>query len=492
MLHITKHDDVYIRVEVEDPGILFELDDYFKFRVPGYRFMPAFKTGQWDGYIHMFSTRNRSLYTGLIQHIENFAKYYKIKYTIDPSLDDAFSLDYEYEQDDIMLSVKGEHITPYDYQLESVRYAIESRRGIILAPTSAGKSLIQYLIVREWMKTDEKILILVPTISLVKQLGSDFEDYSTGDDSFTSDMVHQISGGKDKDADCQIYISTWQSVFKLSKDYFDQFGAIMCDEVHTAKANSITKILEKMPNCPRRIGLTGTLSADDSKTNKLVLEGLFGPVYKAVTTKKLMDDKTIAPLDVKSLLLQYSEEETKNCKKLSYQQEIDWIVTHPKRNNFIVKLALLQKKNTLILFNFVEKHGKVLYEMIKEAEPERPVYFVSGEVNADDREEIRRLTEGHTDAIIVASTGVFSTGVNIRNLHSMIFAHPSKSRIRVLQSIGRILRKSENKDKAVMFDIADDLRHKKHKNYGLKHWEIRIKTYNEQKFDYEISKIRLQ
>jgi superfamily II DNA or RNA helicase len=478
MLHITKHDDVYIRVEVEDPGILFELDDYFKFRVPGYRFMPAFKSGQWDGYIHMFSTRNRSLYTGLINHIENFAKHYKIKYTIDQSLDTAFSLDYEYQHDDIKLTVKGEPIIAYDYQLESVRYAIESRRGIILAPTSAGKSLIQYLIVREWMKTVDKILILVPTISLVKQLSSDFLDYSSEDEDFTDDMIHQISGGKDKDADCQIYISTWQSLFRMPAEYFSQFKAIMCDEVHTAKANSITKILEKMPDCPRRIGLTGTLSADDSKTNKLVLEGLFGPVYHATTTKKLMDDKTISPLNIKSLLLQYSEEETKNCKNLTYQQEIDWIVTHPKRNDFITKLAILQKKNTLILFNFVEKHGKVLYEIIKKAEPERPVYFVSGSVNADDREEIRRLTEGHTNAIIIASMGVFSTGVNIRNLHAMIFAHPSKSRIRVLQSIGRILRKSENKDIAIMYDIADDLRHKKHKNYGLKHWEVRIKTYN--------------
>jgi superfamily II DNA or RNA helicase len=205
-----------------------------------------------------------------------------------------------------------------------------------------------------------------------------------------------------------------------------------------------------------------------------------------------MDDKTIAPLKIKSLLLKYGEEDTKNCKKLNYQQEIDWIVTHPARNEFIIRLALLQKRNTLILFNFVEKHGKVLYEMIKDAESERPVYFVSGEVEADDREEIRRLTEGHSNAIIIASMGVFSTGVNIRNLHVMIFAHPSKSRIRVLQSIGRILRKSDNKDTAIMFDLADDLRHKKHKNYGLKHWEIRIKTYNEQKFDYEISKIRLQ
>ena len=491
MLHLTKYNDVYIRVEVEDPGILFELDDYFKFRVPGYRFMPAFKTGQWDGFVHLFSTRNRSLYLGLINHIEKFANHYKIKYTVDPTIDESFSIDYEYETPLLKLSVKGEPITPYDYQEASVRFAIENRRGIILAPTSAGKSLIQYMIVREWMKTVDKILILVPTISLVKQLSSDFLDYSSTDEDFDDSMIHQISGGKDKDADTQIYISTWQSLFKMPKEYFEKFGAIMCDEVHTAKANSITKILEKMSDCPLRIGLTGTLSADESKTNKLVLEGLFGPVYNAVTTKKLMDDKTISPLHIKSLLLRYGEEETKNCKKLNYQQEIDWIVTHPKRNEFITRLALMQKNNTLILFNYVEKHGKVLHSMIQEREPTRPVYFVSGEVNADDREEIRRLTEGHNDAIIVASVGVFSTGVNIRNLHTMIFAHPSKSRIRVLQSIGRILRKSDNKDKAVMFDIADDLSHKKHKNYGLKHWEARVKTYNEQKFEYKINKVKL-
>jgi superfamily II DNA or RNA helicase len=492
VLYLTKHNDVYIRIEVDDPGILFELDDYFKFRVPGYRFMPAFKTGQWDGFVHLFSTRNRVLYIGLINHIEKFAKHYKIKYTVSPELDEAFSIDYEYVTPELELNVKGVGIIPYDYQEASVRFAIERKRGIILAPTSSGKSLIQYLIVREWMKSVDKILILVPTISLVKQLSSDFLDYSSTDDDFDESMVHQISGGREKDAESQIYISTWQSIFKQPKDYFDKFGAIMCDEVHTAKANSITKILEKLSDCPLRIGFIGILLVDDIKINKLVFEGLFGFVYNVVITKKLMDDKTIAPLKIKSLLLKYGEEDTKNCKKLNYQQEIDWIVTHPARNEFIIRLALLQKRNTLILFNFVEKHGKVLYEMIKDAESERPVYFVSGEVEADDREEIRRLTEGHSNAIIIASMGVFSTGVNIRNLHVMIFAHPSKSRIRVLQSIGRILRKSDNKDTAIMFDLADDLRHKKHKNYGLKHWEIRIKTYNEQKFDYEISKIRLQ
>lgn len=491
-MHLSKHNDVWIRIDTDDPGILFELDDYFKFRVPGYRFMPAFKTGQWDGFIHLFSVRNRALYVGLVDKIKDFAKHYNVKYTIDPNLDESFSIDYDFEHPELDLRVKGEEISPYDYQHDSVRYAIENKRGIILAPTSSGKSLIQYLIVREWMKSIDKILILVPTISLVKQLASDFLDYSSEDDDFDKSMIHQISGGKEKDADSQIYISTWQSVFKQPKSYFDQFGAVMCDEVHTAKAASITKIMEKLDNCPNRIGLTGTLSADDSKTNKLVLTGLFGPVHHAVTTKKLMDDKTISPLDIKSVLLSYSEDDTKQCKRLTYQQEIDWLITHPKRNEFISKLALIQKRNTLILFNFVEKHGKVLYEMVKNLAPNRPVYFVSGEVDADTREEIRSLTEGHEDAIIIASVGVFSTGVNIRNLHVMIFAHPSKSRIRVLQSIGRILRKSEGKEKAIMFDLADDLRYKKHKNYGLKHWESRVKTYNEQKFDYEINKIRLQ
>jgi len=491
-MHLSKHSDVWIRVDVEDPGILFELDDYFKFRVPGYRFMPAFKTGQWDGFVHLFNTRNRALYVGLIDKIKDFAKHYNVKYTIDPNLDEAFSIDYDFEHPNFDLRVKGEEITPYDYQHDSVRYAIENKRGIILAPTSAGKSLIQYLIVREWMKSLDKILILVPTISLVKQLAADFLDYSSEDDDFDKSLIHQISGGKEKDNEAPIYISTWQSLFRQPKTYFDQFGAIMCDEVHIAKAQSITKIMEKLTNCPNRVGLTGTLSADDNKTNKLVLEGLFGPVYHAVTTKELMDDETISPLDIRSLLLQYSDAEAQDCKKLTYQEEIDWLITHPKRNEFIIKLGLLQKKNTLILFQFVEKHGKVLYKKIKELAPDRPVYFVSGEVNADNREEIRRLTEGHDDAIIVASVGVFSTGVNIRNLHVMIFAHPSKSRIRVLQSIGRILRKSDNKDKAIMFDLADDLRWKRHKNYGLKHWESRVKTYNEQKFDYEISNIRLQ
>jgi len=176
---------------------------------------------------------------------------------------------------------------------------------------------------------------------------------------------------------------------------------------------------------------------------------------------------------------------------MTYQEEIDFLIKHVARNKFICNLTLMQTKNTLLLFQFVEKHGKHLYNYLKKQDPERPIFFVSGSVGVDEREEIRKITEQSRNAIIVASYGTYSTGINIRNLHNIIFAHPSKSRIRNLQSVGRGLRKAEGKDKATLFDISDDLSWKKHRNFSLKHFIERIKIYNTEKFDYKLRSIKL-
>ena len=180
-------------------------------------------------------------------------------------------------------------------------------------------------------------------------------------------------------------------------------------------------------------------------------------------------------------------------KKLS-EDEMDYLCEHEQRNKFIRNLACDLKGNTLVLFNYVEKHGLPLYEMINNY-TDRPVHLVYGGIDVDDREEIRRLVENETpenNGIIVASYGTFSTGINIRNLHNIIFASPSKSRIRNLQSIGRVLRKGANKVKAILYDIADDCTHNSRRNYTLNHFIERIKIYNEENFNYEIISIQLK
>jgi superfamily II DNA or RNA helicase len=236
-----------------------------------------------------------------------------------------------------------------------------------------------------------------------------------------------------------------------------------------------------------RFGLTGTL--DGTQTHRLVLEGLFGKVKKIITTKELMDNDTLAKLNINCLVLTHTEEESKRVKNYIYAEEINYIVSHPKRNTFIKNLCQNLNGNTLCLFQLVEKHGVLLHNEIKKFD--RKVFFVYGGTDTQTREDIRAITENEKDAIIIASYGTFSTGINIRNIHNIVFASPSKSRIRVLQSIGRGLRQSKNKDSVKLFDIADDLTYKTKRNFTLRHFYERINIYKEEQFEYKIDRIKL-
>ena len=285
-------------------------------------------------------------------------------------------------------------------------------------------------------------------------------------------------------------ISTWQSIYKYPKKWFEQFGMVIGDECHGFKSKSLSSIMNKATEARYRFGTTGTL--DGTQTHKLVLEGLFGPVYKVTTTKKLQDEETLAPLDIKVLLLQYSEEVRKDFTKKTYQEEIDFIIGNAGRNRLIRNLALAAKGNTLVLFNRVDAHGKPLYEMINSRAAEgRKIFFVSGEVATSDRESIRKIVEKQKDAIIVASLGTFSTGINIRNLHNIIFASPSKSQIKVLQSIGRGLRVSDDGRETKLFDIADDLHWRSKENYTLIHSGERVKIYEKEEFKFKVIKVNI-
>jgi len=487
---VNVKDDVFLNVECES-GIAHELSDFFTFEVPGAKFMPAFRARQWDGKIRLFNVFGGEVYVGLLNYIIEFAKHRNL--TIEyPKLGDKQTLEStEAFVKGLNPHSNGKPILPYDYQINAVNWGITEARALLLSPTSSGKSLMIYSLAQYYMnKIDEKILIIVPTTTLVEQLYKDFKDYASEfNPTFSEDNVHRIYSGKEKHTDKQIVITTWQSIYKLKKQFFEQFGCVIGDEAHNFKAKSLTSILTKMTDCKYRFGFTGTL--DGSTTHKLVLEGLFGAVRKVITTKELMDSDTIAKLHIEAITLKYSDDERKFVKPMTYQEEIDFLIKHVARNKFICNLTLMQTKNTLLLFQFVEKHGKHLYNYLKKQDPERDIFFVSGSVGVDEREKIREITEQSSNAIIVASYGTYSTGINIRNLHNIIFAHPSKSRIRNLQSVGRGLRKAEGKDKATLFDISDDLSWKKHKNFSLKHFVERIKIYNTEKFDYKLRSIKL-
>ena len=392
--------------------------------------------------------------------------------------------------DDLQIHARGEPIEVREHQIEGYIHAMRKRRALLLSPTASVKSLIVYLLVRFNIlrlkdKPNNKILIIVPTTSLVEQLFKDFKDYGWNPDK----NVHRIYQGHDKETDKHVVISTWQSIYNLPKKWFKSFGVVIGDECHLFKAISLSKIMTKLEDCKYRIGLTGTL--DGTKTNKLVLEGLFGAVNKVTSTAELQEKKQLADLKIICLVLQHDQYSKHFLKDKSYQEEMDFLVSNDKRNKYIRNLCLDLKGNSLVLFQYVEKHGVILKQLVEDKADDRKVFFVHGGVEAEEREKIRFITEKSDNAIIIASYGTFSTGINIRNLHNIVFASPSKSRIRNLQSIGRGLRLKDNNSAATLYDIADDLTYNGKENYTLQHFRERINIYTGENFNYEIHNVEL-
>jgi superfamily II DNA or RNA helicase len=470
-----------------DDSIAKELNQFFTFEVPNYQYTPAYKNKKWDGMIRLFNLYSRRLYIGLMDYLIQFAK--DRNYTIEQDFDNTVELDPdEVEQFIASLNMK---ITPYDYQLDAIKHAIKNQRSLLLSPTGSGKSLIIYCLIRyclEQIQEDEKILIVVPTTGLVSQMYNDFRDYA-GKEWKVEKNCHTIFSGQDKTTPKQVVISTWQSIYKMPPEYFEQYKMVVGDECHLFKAKSLTSLMSKMVNAEFRIGTTGTL--DGTQVHKLVIEGLFGRVQKVTTTKNLMEKEVLSNLSIDCLVLEYKPEEIEEIKRAKYIDELKWIVGHEGRNKFISKLAKSVKGNTLILFNYVDLHGKPLYNLISEMCPDKKVFMIYGGTDVEQREEIRQIVDKEKDAILVASYGTCSTGINIKNIHNIIFTSPSKSVIRVLQSIGRGLRRSESKDSMKLYDLADNLSHKKYRNHTMRHLDARIKIYTKEHFDYKLISMKI-
>ncbi len=483
-LIISKKNEVYLQVKAE-PHIYYELRDAFQFEVPNAKFSPAYKNKWWDGRIYLFNTQTGEIYVGLLDKVTKFCddhgytyefvdnKYYGLPFETNDFISKEGVKDY-------MNAICK--YSPRDYQVEGVYDALKHNRKLLISPTASGKSLMIYSLVRYYVEKKQNILIVVPTTSLVEQMYKDFADYGWDVGSY----CHKIYAGKERETDSQVIITTWQSIYKLPRKYFERFNVVIGDEAHQFKSKSLISIMSKLADAKYRFGFTGTL--DGTQTHKWVLEGLFGASYKIIRTEELMAKGHVAKLDINVLLLKHPAHKFEN-----FEEEVQYIINHERRNKFIRNLALDLKGNTLVLFARVEGHGEPLYHMINNnTVDERQVFFVHGGVDTKDREQVREITEKENNAIIVASYGTFSTGINIKNLHNVIFASPSKSRIRNLQSIGRVLRKGNNKTKATLYDIADDISYKSRRNYTLNHLIERIKVYNEENFNYDIVNIPLK
>ena len=483
-LVISKSNEVFLKINTE-PHIEYELRDHFKFEVPNAKFMPQYRGRNWNGEIHLYDMRSKQIYVGLLDKIVNFCKQYGYSYKFEDNK--FYGTPYE-ENDGISYEGVKDYMSsicshsPRKYQIEGVFDALKHNRKLLISPTASGKSLMIYSLVRYYVDKGQKILLVVPTTSLVEQMYKDFLDYGWDADSY----CHRIYSGRDKSNEASVTITTWQSVYKLERSFFEEYNVIIGDEAHLFKSKSLIQIMTKLHHAKYRFGFTGTL--EGTQTHKWVLEGLFGPSYTVTRTDELMQQGHLSQLDIQCLVLKHLPQTFG-----TYEDEIQYLISHEQRNNFIKNLALDLKGNSLVLFQRVESHGAVLYEKINKNKGEnRKVFFIHGGVDAEERELVREITERENNAIIVASYGTFSTGINIKNLHNVIFASPSKSRVRNLQSIGRVLRKGKDKVKATLYDISDDCSTKSRKNYTLNHFIERIKIYNEEKFNYDIITIQLK
>lgn len=480
-IHLTKIDSVWMRIEA-DAGILQELSEKFTFEVPNARFIPSVRSRRWDGKIRLLRRGTNKIYMGLCKYIEEYAK--ENSYT--------FSKDFEITQDPHPLNFSkwfynGEQIHPHNHQLLAIFAAVKNKRQIFLSPTGSGKSLIIYTIARNLLsKVKGKILVMVPTTSLVEQMYSDFEQYAGAEWNVEKHTTRIYSGMVREDK--RIVISTWQSLYDKPTAYFDDYNVVIGDEAHLYKSKEISALLEKLVNCEYRYGCTGTL--DGENCNQLILEGLFGPVFNVVSTSDLVESKHLSNFKIKCFVIKYPDEVKKANKDNQYEDEVQFLIGNDNRNKFIADLAVNTRGNTLVLFSRVESHGLKLYNLIKER-TNKPVHFIYGGTDTNIREDIRKSVELAEDSIIVASSQIFSTGINIKSLANIIFSQPSKSRVRTLQSIGRALRISSKKDSATIFDISDDLTWKGKPNYTIKHFTERLKIYTEEDFKYSIKQVDL-
>ena len=482
-LVISKSNEVFLKINTE-PHIDYELRDHFKFEVEGAKFMPQYRNKYWNGEIHLYDIRSKQIYVGLLDKIVQFCKNYGYSYKFEDNkyygtpYEENEHISYEGVKD-YMQSICSHQ--PRKYQVEGVYGALKHNRKLLISPTASGKSLMIYSLVRYYVDKGQKILLIVPTTSLVEQMYKDFEDYGWNVESY----CHRIYSGREKSNDAPVTITTWQSVYKLDRSFFEEYNVVIGDEAHLFKSKSLISIMTKLHHAKYRFGFTGTL--DGTQTHKWVLEGLFGPSYKVTRTDELMRQGHLSQLDIQCLVLKHKPQTFE-----AYNDEIEYLISHEQRNKFITNLALDLKGNSLVLYSRVEAHGAVLYDKINNNKrDDRKVFFIHGGVDAEERELVREITEKEKNAIIVASYGTFSTGINIKNLHNVIFASPSKSRVRNLQSIGRVLRKGKDKVKAILYDIADDCTKNSRRNYTLNHLIERIKIYNEENFNYEIITIQL-
>lgn len=468
-------------------------------KINNWRWDPRVKKGWWDGNISYF---HRDMYvpSGLWNVVRDMCKEFGYELQINglsQKFDKTITLDGFKKW--VEEKFKNHELNPRPYQIETAFNIIRNKSCLAELATSAGKSLILFLVLGYLLDSGKsnKILMIVPNVSLVVQATEDFYEYNRG--SLNLDLqIQQIYSGSKIRKSSNIVIGTYQSLSKKNKEYFDTYTTVMIDETHKAKSNSIKKILEKCENSDRIFGVTGTLPKPDT-LDYLTLMCYTGPVIQKITADQLIKQNYITPVEVKIIEMDYAPDSVKESflyltkteedRKRLLNLEQNYSIQDKKRLEFITETILKIKKNQLVLF-YRTDHGRSIYNLLRN-KSNRRIFYIDGGTDKDVREEYKSQMENGEDKILVASFGVFSTGINVKNLHYVSLTESFKSDVIIRQSIGRGLRKHETKDKLIILDFVDDFRIDNFVNYLYKHSLKRREIYDEQKFPYEIKKIKL-
>ena len=412
-------------------------------------------------------------------------------------------IDYDFDEEDFRNWVNNffsDHpkIKARDYQIDAAIPILKYRRSISEIATSAGKTLIIFIIFGYLYSKDKnkKFLMVVPNTNLILQTIEDFEFYNNDKLRFTKQMIH---GGTDKTKqEVDFIIGTYQSLVKRDKIFFDDVTTICIDEAHGTQASSIKKIIVNCLNTVYAFGVSGTMLQNGS-TEALTIQAYLGPLVNNISAQFLTERKYVTPAFIKVVMLDYLEVEAREkleelrgrkaeiegSKLLEIEKKL--VVENRGRFVYVSNFICKTTKNTLVLFqNVKDQYGRKIYDYIRENTKDKIVFYVDGTTPINQRDEyISRMEDGE-DKVLIASFGTFAQGISINNIHNIFFVESYKSEKIVRQSIGRGLRLCAGKDRVNIIDFVDDFTLKKSsKNYLLKHGEERMKIYQEQGFPFK-------
>lgn len=509
IIKIKKLDETWMKILCPEVYMEMDIQDEFSFQVKNHKHDPRVRNGFWDGIKRLYSRKTKKMYLGLLLDLICFFEKKNWEYVIEDQI--LPDLTNSIKKEELVEFINNEikphssidsQIELYDYQIDAIHYAFSIDRSTIISATSSGKSLVQYIIVRLYQmmsELEDKLLVIcVPRTSLVDQMYNDFKQYSTYNDSdwCVENNCQKIAGGYDKKIKNQIVITTWQSMSKFKYHELNDIGMIMVDETHTASAKILSNILENLSNCKYRHGLTGTLN--DAECDKKTIIGLLGPSKKFISANELILSGKAAEVNIRMLMLEYDDKvkteykyHIKNSRN-KYSGEIEFLYNLDTRQNFIVDMVNTFHGNTLVLFDRVDEYGKVLYDKFRNISGnEKRTFLITGSVNVSVRNDIKNKIEEIDNGVIWASFETMSTGVSIKKLNNLVFASSSKSKIRILQSVGRLMRMHQSKNKVYLIDIVDNLSTKNFKNFCFNHAQDRLQYYNSEKFKVEFSNMKI-